>query len=222
MKNKYFVLYLFMFLPLLVIVFTLPFLPDLIPGHYDINGNIDRWGSKYEQLILPIFTIAFGLFMRWIAKLSAKKENNASNEKVMIIIGLSSVILFNILCYIFLYKAYFGAVGADEPIIADINQIMFIVMGVMFCFMGNIMPKCRRNSIVGLRTKWSMANDDVWFKSQRFGGITFIISGLIIITGNLFLKNIACLIFSMSVLSVDLILSIIGSYYIYKKDITSR
>lgn len=222
MKNKNIILYVFMFLPLFIIVLTLPFLPDSIPGHYDINGNIDRWGSKYEQLILPVFTIAFGFFMRLTAKLSAKKDNNASNEKVMIIIGLSSVILFNIMCYIFLYKAYFAAVGADEPIKADIFQIMFIVMGLLLCFTGNIMPKSRRNSIVGLRTKWSMANDDVWFKSQRFGGITIIISGMIIIIGDLFLRDIACFIFSMSILFVDLILCIIGSYCIYKKNITSQ
>ena len=28
--------------------------PDNIPVHFDINGIADRWGSKYEMLVLPI------------------------------------------------------------------------------------------------------------------------------------------------------------------------
>lgn len=39
---------------LIVTCFVLRFLPDKIPMHYDLNGNIDRWGNKTESLIFPI------------------------------------------------------------------------------------------------------------------------------------------------------------------------
>ena len=39
---------------LIVTCFVLQFLPDKIPMHYDLNGNIDRWGNKTESLIFPI------------------------------------------------------------------------------------------------------------------------------------------------------------------------
>ena len=59
--------YTLMFLPLIVSMIALIFLPDLIPVHYNIKNEIDRWGSKYEILIIPIITILLGkslLFMR--------------------------------------------------------------------------------------------------------------------------------------------------------------
>lgn len=31
-------------------------IPDKIPAHYDIAGNIDRWGKKGEILIVPIMS----------------------------------------------------------------------------------------------------------------------------------------------------------------------
>lgn len=34
-------------------------IPDRIPGHYNGAGEIDRWGSKWELLILPVA----GVFM---------------------------------------------------------------------------------------------------------------------------------------------------------------
>ena len=32
---------------------VLQFMPEKVPMHYDLAGNIDRWGSKYENLIFP-------------------------------------------------------------------------------------------------------------------------------------------------------------------------
>ena len=43
------------------------------------------------------------------------------------------------------------------------------------------MPKARRNSLFGLRTKWSLSSDAVWQKSQRFAGITGVAAGLLLI-----------------------------------------
>ena len=57
MKNKK-IFYLLMFLPLLVVLISLKFLPDQIPAHYGISGEVDRWGSKYETLIFPGVTLS--------------------------------------------------------------------------------------------------------------------------------------------------------------------
>ncbi len=45
--------------------------------------------------------------------------------------------------------------------------------GIAFVICGNIMPKSDRNEAFGLRTPWSLSNDEVWRKSQRFGGDQF-------------------------------------------------
>ena len=37
---------------------VLQFMPDQVPMHYDAVGNIDRWESKYENLIFPVFILA--------------------------------------------------------------------------------------------------------------------------------------------------------------------
>ena len=41
---------------------ALQFMPDLVPIHYNVAGEIDRWGSKYENFIFPILIIVFALF----------------------------------------------------------------------------------------------------------------------------------------------------------------
>jgi len=38
----------------------------------------------------------------------------------------------------------------------DINSVTNLVVGVLLIVIGNIMPKSRRNSIVGVRNVWSI------------------------------------------------------------------
>ena len=38
-------------------------IPNEIPMHYDAWGNVDRWGSKGELLILPIMTFIMCVFL---------------------------------------------------------------------------------------------------------------------------------------------------------------
>lgn len=39
-------------------------LPDKVPAHYNLAGEIDRWGSKWELLILPIIGGLTLIFMQ--------------------------------------------------------------------------------------------------------------------------------------------------------------
>lgn len=43
-------------------------IPDLVPGHYNASGDVDRWGSKFELLILPIVGLLLWLFMNVLEK----------------------------------------------------------------------------------------------------------------------------------------------------------
>lgn len=47
---------------------ALVFLPDLIPAHYNIKNEIDRWGRKYEILIILIIIILLGKFLLFMRK----------------------------------------------------------------------------------------------------------------------------------------------------------
>ena len=49
------------FLPLTVSALLLPLMPQQIPAHYNLSGQIDRWGSPLELLLLPLLTLAAGL-----------------------------------------------------------------------------------------------------------------------------------------------------------------
>lgn len=177
-----------------------------------MNNQVTRWGSKYETLIFPVITVLFGYFMLGIAKFSSKQEENGTNNKnVCIVTGIASLALFNAMTVYFLY-ADFNSIENLSYIALDMNQLVFGLLGVAMILLGNIMPKLRMNSVVGLRTVWSMKNETTWKKGQRFGGISFIVGGIIIIIVCFLTKGFSCFWWTMSIIAV---LLIIDTYYTY-------
>ncbi|HBH95976.1 MAG TPA: hypothetical protein DDX91_09485 [Ruminococcaceae bacterium] len=221
MKVKKTVLYIFMFFPLIITLIALPFLPDQIPAHYDIDNQVTRWGSKYESLILPLFSIAFGFFMLGMAKICAKVEKTGkNNENICIIIGIISLALYNAMTGYFLYTAY-NEIENLSSVQLDVNQLVFVVLGISYIIIGNIMPKLRMNSCIGLRTGWSMKNEAVWKKSQRFGGASLMIAGAVTVLVCCFVKGLVCTALSLGILLACIIVDIIYTYKAAKKYSTS-
>lgn len=213
MKTKKIIVDILMILPLAATLLALLFLPEQIPAHYDFNNQVTRWGSKYESLIFPVFSILLGIFMKGMARLSARQEENGrNNENVILITAMAVLVLYNGMTGYYLYTS-FHKVEDLSAVPVDISQLLFGILGAAMIITGNIMPKLRMNSMIGLRTKWSMKNETTWKKSQRFGGITFILAGIIILAVCCFTKGTACILWSLGIMLAAVIADV---YYTYK------
>lgn len=225
MKNK--ILWITTFLPLVVTLISINFLPERIPRHYDLQGNIDAWGSKNTMFIFPIIiivvTLIWLLLIRYFEKKSISAEEDkerkesAGNAKVLYVVAIVENIVFNVMCYSFLISAYLEVKTNAQTMAIDINTVMGVVYGLMFIVLGNMMSKCKRNSVLGLRTPWSMKNDIAWAKSQRWGGISFIVSGIIIIISAFIYEGLVVIGIMIGVLTLDAVLCFPLSYIAWKK-----
>lgn len=218
MKNKKILYFALMFLPLIIAVLVLPFMPEEIPAHYNFAGEIDRWGSKYETLIFPLCTIGMGYFMLWMAKIASKEEGGGNNnEKVVIYTGMGLSVFFTAEHCYSLYRAFAATEGAGYSETVDINQFICVLLGISLVIMGNFMPKLKNNGVIGLRTGWSSKNDTVWKKCQIFGGVSFIIGGILIVASGIFLDGYLAMGVALGIIVACTIAGTIYSYYAAKK-----
>ena len=190
--------------------------PAQIPVHYDINGQIDRWGSKYEFILFPLINLLFGGFMAWLAR-REQKQGREMNEQVVAGMTVCVLVFFNLLWLFFMWKAI-DVDNFDSGLGELSTKAFMILIFASFIPLGNSMPKAQRNSIYGLRTKWSMANDRCWQKSQRFGGYVLVISGII--------GTLLCALLPshwggyimLLVIAIATVTCIVGSYRIYRNE----
>ncbi len=216
MKKKKIVCYILMYLPLVVALIALLYLPEKIPAHYGFDNQVDRWGSKYEALLFPVISILMGYFLLAMARLAAKKEEHGENNKnVTIIVGILVLILLNALNVYSLYTS-FNKVENLSFVSLDIGQLVFGIIGMLMIVTGNLMPKLRMNSMIGLRTHWSMKNETTWKKCQHIGGISFIIGGIIIIGICIVMKGTPCLLAVLGVWAILIVIDVFLTYRIAK------
>lgn len=212
MKLKYYVISALMFLTLIYIIIFMIISPDSIPMHYNILGEIDRYGSKYEMIMIPIFVLISGIVPMLFAK-HFKSKSDKSSEKLSLNVGIVLVLMFIALYVLFSVMA----LNSNIEYGTDIGKVIIIAIGIFFTVLCNLMPKARLNSLFGIRTSWSIANEKTWQKSQRFGGYSGVICGIILVISGLVFSFEIGIIVTIVLITLWAVLSSIMSYVFYKK-----
>ena len=215
-------------IPFIVTGIVLQFFPDTIPMHYDLEGNIDRWGNKAEQFIFPIsiliitgfWNILISHYERKSKAASTEKEATEaiSNGKLLCIVGISQAAMFGIMHFFGLYGSYIEANTGLSHAAFDIGKISCILGGIVFVILGNFLPKAKKNSAVGVRTAWSMYNDNTWRKSNRFGAISLIVAGLLTILTTIFTSGMISTVMLIVYLIISSIITILYSKIVYEQE----
>jgi uncharacterized membrane protein len=80
--------------------------------------------------------------------------------------------------------------------------------------MGNFMGKLTRNFFVGIRTPWTLVNDEVWLRTHRLGGKLFVAAG--VVTAIAAFSGAGLYVMLAAVLAAAIV-SVIYSYVVYRK-----
>ena len=95
MKKLYITLYSLTVICILATSLLLSVMPDTVPLHYNFAGEVDRFGSKYEFLIMHLITLVLTYILLITAKYQGKKGQKNS-EKILVLIAIYSLVFFSI------------------------------------------------------------------------------------------------------------------------------
>jgi uncharacterized membrane protein len=154
---------------------TYPFLPPMVPSHFDASGHVNGYLPKLvNAILLPGISILLFLILRFVTQigpnLGYRNQRRANTHVVNLI--MVGILLFMLVIQL-LTTAY--ALGAK----VDISLVVCLAVSVLFMFLGNYLGKLRRNFWAGIRTPWTLASDIVWERTHRLGGWLFVLVGLI-------------------------------------------
>ncbi len=94
--------------------------------------------------------------------------------------------------------------------------LMFIGLGSLFILLGNYLSKIRQNYFIGIKTPWTIENEENWNKTHRFASWCFVIVGIITLIEAYFVWYAPVIIFGG--IMVAAFLPIIYSFLIFKKN----
>ena len=124
--------------------------------------------------------------------------------------------IFKNLMITFMTIIYFlvGFAGIGYPI--DVSVIVPASVGILFIIIGNYLGKIKSNWFMGIRTPWTLSNEEVWSKTNRLGGKLFIVGGLLLILGLILPKTAFWVLFIIAMIIIT-VTPVIYSYLLYRK-----
>jgi uncharacterized membrane protein len=208
-KNKLFYLTLIItFIPLIVNLIALPHMPNKVPVHWGPSGEPDRYGSKIEQLVMSVLPIVLFLFLNFLPSIDPKKESYKKHS------GAFSIINFVIILFLIITNlmGLFSALGYNIPF----QKVVPALLGILFIVLGNFMTQIRHNYFFGIRTPWTLASENVWRKTHRFGGYVFVLMGLVPLV-SVFIGSMGMYLF-IGAMAIGITLILIYSYLVFKRE----
>jgi uncharacterized membrane protein len=148
-------------------------LPDPMPSHWDasgrVNGTMPRpWGAFLGPAMMLVMLGIFAGLPR-ISPRGFEMDAFARAWATLCLTALGFVFLVEVLV---LRAAREG--GALS------TRAMFVGIGVLVAVIGNFLGKVTRNFFAGIRTPWTLANEEVWHRTHRFAAKLFVLAGIFV------------------------------------------
>lgn len=159
-------------MPLAITAWFYPRLPATIPMHWNIDGTV-RYDPKQSIWMIAALSPLFAVLFPVLAKIDPRRRNyekfGGAYQGFMIVMQLFLLMMNGIIIS-----------ESLNPGRISVSTVVTVSVGLLFIFLGNIMPKVKSNFYMGARTPWTLSDPDVWFKTNRLSGYLFFISGIII------------------------------------------
>ena len=200
---------LIMLIPILVGLMLWEKLPEQVPYHWNINGEVDGWAGKTQAVFLmPLFMPA----MHWVcvfASTADPKSKNYHPKSILLVLWICPVL--NLVLNTMVYAA-----ALNYPV--DIEIIMPLLLGITFILIGNLLPKCRQSYTMGIKLPWTLHNEENWNKTHRLAGKLWVMGGIVIMASAL----IGSFWILIGVIALMVAIPTVYSYCLYRKQIKSE
>jgi uncharacterized membrane protein len=183
-------------------------LPVLMAGHWDTSGTVNGTiGRFWGVLLLPLLMLIILWVLTILPRIDPLRRNfNSFRRKYNTFLVLLMLFFTGIQIAILAVN-----LGAQFNILIAIMPLI----GILFYFIGTMLPSTKRNYFVGVRTPWTVSSDIVWDKTNRLGGMLFRVLGVLAIL-TVFAPAYALLAFIVPTIVVALGL-VLYSYVAYRE-----
>ncbi|MBG9940943.1 SdpI family protein [Brevibacillus formosus] len=180
-----------------------PSMPDQMVIHWGPNGEPNGFAPK----LVGVSFIPVVMLFLFVAVRSQKQYYQRFQSSHDTILHTLMIVLLVIHSVIIAYGYGY---------MLNIGIFVTLILGILFVTIGNFMPRFRHNYLIGIRTPWSLACEEVWKNTHLLSGRVFFIGGILIMLTS-FLPTTIHYILMLIIVLVTILISIGSSHYYYKK-----
>jgi len=194
---------------LIISVLSYGRMPDQIPIHWNAYSEVDRYASKLVGLFLMPAIMAGVLLLLKIAPIIDPKRANLQKN-------IRDVDTVNVITLLVMLVVHCATILSSLGVEINMAVLAPIIAGTLFVFLGNLLPRFKHNYSFGIRTPWTLANEQVWRRSNLIGGRIMFFGGLLMILCA-FLPTTWMLVGFFLILAITVITPLVVSFMYFRK-----
>jgi uncharacterized membrane protein len=185
-------------------------LPERIPTHWNLDGEVDGWASRlWGSLLAPLVSAGIWLLLPLLRRVDPRRRNYDRFESTFWLLVNLMVVFFAVIHVMTLGVALGWAI--------DVTRVVTVIAGLLMAMLGNYMPRLRSNWWMGIRTPWTLESESVWRSTHRLAGFTFVIGGLVTVVAAMLPPRYAFGV-SMAAIMLAAFIPVIHSYFAYQRE----
>jgi len=194
-------------IPFAYLIYIWNRLPEKVPMHWNGAGEIDRYSDKTELVGVLFLLVGINYFVFLIIPYVDPKQKLQNMGNKLNIMRMILTLFMSALAIFILYSV---EQKSSNP------GFVFVIIGLLFAFLGNYFKTIKPNYFIGIKTPWTLENEDVWKKTHELGGKLWFVGGLLMALTFVLPNNIQFYTF-MGITAVITIIPILYSYRIFNK-----
>lgn len=184
MKNKKNIVLLWTvsLLPLLLVAAVYGKLPDTIPTQFGLDGAVNAYGPKSTLWVLAGMCPLLAALFQFLPLIDPRGRNYSKFQGYYDLFAISlELFLLAILALVLTEVLRPGTLSMGRSILS--------LLAVLFILVGNMMGKIKSNYFFGIRTPWTLADPDIWVRTNRLGGRLWFATGVLLLPCSLLLPE---------------------------------
>lgn len=187
-----------------------------LPIHWDLRGEPDRFSDKWTALLMPALIAGGVSLLFFLLPELESRESGLQRSRGLYLWGWASILLMT---------AMIELAVISVALKWTVHGTSFVVagLGIMFVMIGNQLGKSRSMYLIGFRTPWTLASEEVWVKTHRLAGKLMVAAGLVLLLAA-FLplpSGVVATVLGASI-GVAVVIPFVYSYVLWRKERRAR
>ncbi len=183
-----------------------------LPTHWGIDGEPDRFSDKWTALLTPaLLTAGLTALFYFIPALESRREG-LERSKGLYFTTWAGLLLFGLVIQLAVIS-----VAYEWPV--NSNSFIFGGIGLLFAVIGSQLGKSRSMYLIGIRTPWTLASEDVWIKTHRLAGKLMFGAGMaILVLAILPIDTTWLAVGMMMLIFAAVLIPVVYSYFLWRSE----
>jgi uncharacterized membrane protein len=124
-------------------------LPERMATHFDLAGNANGWMPRaMGAWFTPVLALGLWVFIRFVQRILPKTERKRLGDASAPLVAALTVLFMAAVHVLVLYVAIVPG--------ASLARAIWVVLGAFYIALGLVIPRIKRNAIMGGRTPWTL------------------------------------------------------------------